>query len=93
MAKLLYGSGLRLMECVRLRIQDLDFEQNLIYVRAAKGGKDRTTVLPATVKEDLKQHLIWVKQIHDKDLKDGYGETLLPIALIKKYPNAGKEFR
>jgi hypothetical protein len=49
----------------------VDFEQNLIYVRAAKGGKDRTTVLPARVKEDLKQHFIWVKQIHDKDLKDG----------------------
>jgi integron integrase len=90
---MLYGSGLRLMEYVRLRIQDVDFEQNLIYVRSAKGGKDRTTVLPATVKEDLKQHLIWVKQIHDKDLKNGYGKTLLPTALIKKYPNAGKEFR
>jgi integrase len=65
-----------LMEYVRLRIQDVDFEQNLIYVRAVKGGKDRTTVLPTTVKEDLKQHLIWVKQIHDKDLKDGYGEAI-----------------
>jgi integron integrase len=93
MAKLLYGSGLRLMECVRLRVLDLDFERNLIYVRAAKGGKDRTTVFPATVREDLKQHLVWVKKIHDKDLVDGYGETLLPAALLKKYPNAGTELR
>ena len=93
MAQLLYGSGLRLMECVRLRVQNIDFERNMIYVRAAKGGKDRTTMLPAQIKKALQEHVQNVKQLHDKDLVDGFGEVYLPPALGKKYRQAGKEFR
>ena len=93
MARLLYGCGLRLMECVKLRVKDIDFERNLLYVRAAKGGKDRTTPIPKTLKEDLKCQVERAKKIHLQDLARGYGETILPMALIKKYPNAGKEFR
>jgi integron integrase len=93
MSKLLYGSGLRLIECVRSRVQDLDFDRNIIYLRAAKGNKDRTTLFPSSVKDDLKRHLDWVKQLHDKDLVEGYGETLLSSALSTKYLGAAKEFR
>jgi len=93
MARLLYGCGLRLMECVRLRIKDIDFERNLLYVRAAKGGKDRITLLPKSLTDDLKAQFRRVKQIHQQDLAKGYGETILPTALSKKYPGAGKEFR
>ena len=93
MARLLYGSGLRLMECVRLRVKDIDFERNLLYVIAAKGGKDRTTLLPKSLTYDLHHQLELVKQLHEQDLARGYGETILPAALSKKYPKAGKEFR
>lgn len=92
MAQLLYGGGLRLMECVRLRIQDIDFEKNHIYVRGAKGGKDRLTLLPGAVREDLQNHLARVKKLHDEDLANGYGEVYLPHALERKYPNAAKEW-
>jgi integrase len=71
MAKLLYGGGLRLMECIRLRNHDLDFERNLVYVRGAKGGKDRTTFFPASLKDPLQQHLRRVKQLHEQDLNNG----------------------
>jgi integron integrase len=93
MAQLLYGGGLRLMECVRLRVQDLDFERDLIYLRDAKGGKDRTTIFPASIKAALQGHVVRVKQLHEKDLADGYGAVYLPNALGKKYPRAEKEFR
>lgn len=92
MAKLLYGGGLRLMECIRFRIQDLDFERNLIYLRAAKGGKDRTTIFPTSIKDALENHVLRVKQLHEQDLANGYGQVYLPGALEKKYPNAAKEF-
>lgn len=92
MAQLLYGGGLRLMESVRLRVQDLDFERNLIYVRDGKGGKDRTTIFPATIKSGLQAHMTKVKQLHDQDLDEGYGNVYLPNALDKKYPHASKEF-
>ena len=88
MARLLYGSGLRLMECVRLRVKDIDFERNLLYVIAAKGGKDRTTLLPKSLTYDLQHQLERVKQIHEQDLAKGYGESILPAALSKKYPKA-----
>jgi len=91
MAQLLYGGGLRLMECIRLRVQDLDFERDLIYLRDAKGGKDRTTVFPATLKSGLREHVDRVKQLHEQDLVAGYGSVYLPNALGKKYPRAGKE--
>jgi integron integrase len=90
--QLLYGSGLRLMELARLRVKDLDFGQNLIFVRGSKGDKDRTTILPQTVKGIIEKHLEGTKKLHDKDLAGGYGEVYLPDALERKYPNAAKEW-
>ncbi len=92
MAKLLYGSGLRLMECVRLRVKDLDFGQHLIVVRDGKGEKDRITMLPDAVVPALQEHLQRVKLIHENDLKLGYGSVYLPYALERKLPNASKEW-
>lgn len=90
--QLLYGSGMRLMEVVRLRVKDVDFGSNLIFVRDGKGDKDRTTLLPELVKSQLRLHLEEVKALHEKDLKLGYGEVYLPDALERKYPNAAKEW-
>jgi integron integrase len=90
--QLLYGSGLRLLELARLRVKDVDFSQNLIFVRGSKGDKDRTTILPQTVKDILKNHLGEVKKLRDKDLSGGYGEVYLPDALERKYPSAAKEW-
>ena len=92
MATLLYGSGLRLLECARLRVQDVDFAMNQIVVRDGKGAKDRVTVLPAVAKEPLRQHLSKVKRQHDADLALGAGWVELPWALARKYPNAGREW-
>ncbi len=92
-AELLYGTGLRLMELARLRVQDVDFEANTIFVRSGKGDKDRSTLLPAAVKEKLRAHLRKVKTLHDKDLAAGFGEVHLPDALDRKYPNAAKEWK
>lgn len=93
MAKLLYGCGMRLMECVRLRVKDVDFEYGQIIIRDGKGGKDRRTMLPDSVRGQLKEHLSRVKMIHEKDLEEGYGSVYLPNALEKKYPNAPKEWK
>lgn len=93
MASLMYGSGLRLMECLRLRVQDLDFSRNEILVRDGKGAKDLITMLPASLKAPLQEHLRTVKAIHERDLADGWGRVLLPDALDRKYPNAAKEWR
>jgi len=90
-AKLLYGTGMRLMEAVRLRVQDIDFENNQIVVRSGKGNKDRYTTLPVTLVGALKEQLEHVRLLHDKDLSEGYGRVLLPFALDRKYPNAGIE--
>jgi integron integrase len=92
MAKILYGSGLRGIECVRLRVKDIDFELNQILIRDGKGKKDRITVLPDNIKPELKQHLKYVKKLHEKDLIDGYGSVFLPNALARKYKNADKEW-
>jgi integron integrase len=92
MAILLYGAGLRLMECCRLRVKDVDFSQNEILVRAGKGNKDRHTPLPSTLRDPLIQHLRFVKLQHDEDLRIGFGRVSLPNALDRKYPNAGKEW-
>jgi integron integrase len=92
MASLLYGAGLRLMECLRLRVKDVDFGYGQVLVRDGKGGKDRVTMLPRTVVEPLKQHLVRVKTLHQRDLAEGYGEVELPYALSRKYPNAGREW-
>lgn len=92
MAEILYGSGLRLMECLRLRIKDIDFDLNQIIVRYGKGAKDRITVLPDSIKEPLKNQISKVSALHKQDLRDGYGSVYLPFALAKKFPNADKEF-
>jgi integron integrase len=92
MATLLYGSGLRLLECARLRVQDVDFGMNQIVVRGGKGAKDRVTVLPAVTKQPLAQHLQLVRQQHESDISMGAGWVELPWALARKYPNAGREW-
>jgi integron integrase len=91
MASLLYGAGLRLTECVRLRVQDVDFGYRQILVRDGKGQKDRVTMLPQSVSEPLKLHLDRVRTLHEEDLREGFGEVYLPFALSRKYPNAGRE--
>ncbi len=92
MACLLYGSGLRLMECLRLRVKDIDFGNHQIIVRDGKGEKDRATVLPDSIGTELQAHLQDVKALHEKDLREGYGEVALPYALNVKYPNAVREW-
>jgi integron integrase len=92
MAKLLYGTGLRLMECVRLRVKDVDFELNQIVVREGKGFKDRVTMLPSALKAGLWEHLKRVKLLHEKDLAEGHGRVYLPYALKEKYPQADQEW-
>ncbi|MBU4262749.1 MAG: integron integrase [Proteobacteria bacterium] len=91
MARILYGGGLRLMECIRLRIQDVDFGQNLIFVRGGKGGKDRTTILPRNLQDELRAQVEEVKELHHLDLEAGFGEVYIPDALARKYPNAARE--
>lgn len=93
MAKLLYGSGLRLMECIRLRVLDIDFDYKQILVREAKGKKDRVVPIPVKLFETLKNHIDEVEQLHKEDTNDGFGTVYLPDALARKYPNAEKEFR
>jgi integron integrase len=93
MASLLYGAGLRLMECLRLRVQDIDFARNELAVRDGKGGKDRVTMLPASLAPPLKQHLRRVRAIHECDLADGWGRVPLPGALDRKYVNAAADWR
>lgn len=92
MASLLYGSGLRLMECIRLRVKDLDFAQSQIIVREGKGNKDRVTVLPEALANPLERHLERVKAVHETDIKEGFGKVYLPFALARKYPNANREW-
>ena len=92
MASLMYVAGLRLMECLRLRVQDIDASRNEILVRDGKGAKDRITMLPAAVKEPLRRHLEQVRQDYEVDLKTGAAGVPLPYALARKYPNAGKEW-
>ncbi len=93
MASLLYGCGMRLMECVRLRVQDVDFDYQQIMIRNAKGGKDRVVPLPKRLVELLKVQLEAVKKTHADDIVKGFGSVYLPSALARKYPNAVKEYR
>jgi len=93
MASLLYGTGMRLMECVRLRVQDVDFEYRQIAIRAGKGGKDRVTMLPEATVAPLQRQLARAQEIHQQDPTEGFGEVYLPYALGRKYPNAGREWR
>ncbi len=92
MAQLLYGSGLRLMEVLRLRVKDLDFANHQIIVRDGKGENDRITMFPDILLEPLRLHLNQVKALHEKDLFEGYGTVYLPYALEKKYPNANRQW-
>lgn len=91
-ASLLYGTGLRIMEAVRLRVKDVDFARHEILVRDGKGFKDRVTMLPATLSAPLKAHLQRVKALHRQDLEAGFGAVYLPYALDKKYPSAGRDW-
>ena len=91
--KLLYGSGLRIIECLRLRVQDIDFGMKAITVRSGKGEKDRVTTLPAALVIPLQGHLKRVRLIHQQDIKNGYGEVYLPHALARKYPHAAANWR
>jgi len=92
MALLLYGAGLRLLECCRLRVKDVDFATNQIVIRDGKGHKDRMTMLPAAVKAALTAHLEGAREQHQADLRHGAGWVELPGALLRKYPNAGREW-
>jgi len=92
MAALLYGAGLRLRECLKLRVKDVDFGYRQITVRDGKGAKDRVTMLPAELAEPLRSHLARAKLLHERDLAEGYGEVELPAALERKYPNAVREW-
>jgi len=91
-ASLLYGTGMRLMEVMRLRVKDVEFARREIVVREGKGFKDRVMMLPEAVMAPLKTHLVNVKSMHDEDVMRGFGEVYLPFALDKKYPNAGREW-
>lgn len=91
-ARLLYGSGLRILECLRLRVKDVDFARREILVRDGKGAKDRVTMLPETLIEPLQRHLERVRELHGEDIAAGYGTVYLPYALDRKYPNAGRQW-
>jgi integron integrase len=91
-AQLLYGAGLRVMECIRLRVKDIEFNLHQLIIRDGKGLKDRITMLPATLVEPLHDHLARVRQGHQEDLDNGYGQVFLPYALARKFPNASAEW-
>lgn len=92
LASLLYGTGMRLMECLRLRVKDVDFARDEITIRDGKGGKDRRTMLPRSLVEPLQREIERARCLHQQDLSDGYGATRLPHALARKYPRAAREF-
>jgi integron integrase len=92
MARLLYGTGMRVMEGVRLRVKDVHFERCEIIIREGKGNKDRVTMLPQSLIEPLKLHLVRVKALHDQELSEGFGGVYLPFALARKYPTAEREW-
>lgn len=91
-ASLLYGSGLRLLECLRLRVKDVDFQDNRLIIRDGKGEKDRVTMMPGSLEETLRVQLHEVKLLHESDLREGFGAVYLPYALARKYPQAEKEW-
>jgi integron integrase len=92
MASLMYGTGMRISECLQLRVKDIDFDYNQITIHDGKGDKDRVTVLPQNLKSPLQRHLEKVKKLHERDLKNGYGTAPLPYALHRKYPRANRDF-
>jgi integron integrase len=91
MASLMYGSGLRVMECIRLRIKDIEFSQRAIIIRDGKGDKDRVTMLPDPLTPHLTAQIEQARMMHQRDLEAGFGDVYLPHALERKYPNASKE--
>jgi len=91
-ATLLYGGGLRLMECLRLRVKDLDFARSQLTIRQGKGRRDRMTTLPRRLRGPLEQHLVEVRRLHQRDIEESYGEVLLPYALDRKHPSAAREW-
>ncbi len=90
--RLLYGSGLRVIEALRLRVKDIDFERKTVTVRCGKGNKDRTTVLSNAITPPLKEHLSYVRALHDKDIRQGYGSAWMPPSLQRAMPNASREW-
>ena len=90
---LIYGTGMRKMECLRLRVTDIDFEYKQIHVRSGKGDRDRITLLPECLASKLRLQLETTETLHKKDIEEGYGEVELPYALERKYPNAGWEWK
>ncbi len=88
MAQLMFGAGLRVSECLRLRVKDIDFDMNVLLVRDGKGGKDRSTVIPKSIMSDLRLQIEFVSTLHKRDLSQGFGEVYLPYQLEKKYPSA-----
>jgi len=92
MGELLYGTGMRIIELIRLRVKDVDFERRMITVRSGKGKKDRVAILPTELVDELQTHLEKVRALHEKDLTEGTGTVHLPNALARKYPNANKEW-
>lgn len=92
-ASLLYGTGMRLMECLRLRVKDVDFERNEILIRDGKGFKDRVTMLPTKLVAALTRQMEHAQRLHQRDLETGHGEVYLPYALDRKYPNAAREWK
>ena len=92
MASLMYGSGLRLMECLDLRVQDINFDLSELTVRDGKGGKDRVTMLPQSLVTPIQQQLNLARIVHERDMADGWGRVVLPCALDRKYPNAATEW-
>ncbi len=92
LASLLYGTGMRLMECLRLRVKDVDFGRSEITIRSGKGAKDRRTMLPRSLAEPLQREIDRARELHRTDLAAGFGEAALPHALARKYPTAGREF-
>ncbi len=93
MASLMYGAGLRVSECLQLRVQEIDFSSREVLVREGKGGKDRRTMLPEALVSPLAEHLKQVRATHERDLADGWGQVALPNALDRKYPKASTEWR
>ena len=91
LVSLMYGAGLRLMECVRLRLGDLDFARHTVRIHAGKGGKDRVTVFPDTLSERMQAQLAWVRKTHEIDLANGFGEAVLPLALQRKLGKSSRQ--
>ncbi|MCK9619938.1 MAG: integron integrase [Methylobacter sp.] len=91
-ASLLYGTGMRIMECLRLRVQDVDIKRSEILIRNGKGSKDRVTMLPLSLVAPLQAHLLKVRELHENDLTQGFGAVFMPFALERKYPAAAKEW-